>query len=355
MGATTPAAARGSLDVAFGQQLARLTARSTELARRWQRPIDIVLWTISGVGYLIAAATLIVFAHAAVEIHNGAPVITGGAAGWDSYSTWLASAHFRAGQAVYPVGPNPGIGEIYYPPLYVELTSPLGLLPWPVFAILARLVEFLALRGLAGSWRATGIWLLYPPVLMEVNIANIVLVTALGTSLALRGRPGLLPIAALPKFAPGLALPAVWFLSPARMRRRLIAAAVLLVAAAAASFAIDPALWSAWASAVAHLRQYGDEGVQTGFDSGFFPRLAIAIALAGIAAWRRWPLPRTAAFLATLVGLPALRAASFAMLAGVPLLLRRDLLALSGAQSAVPPAGRAESRTNGLSTPTNGL
>ena len=350
VGVTAPAVTTAAPDVAFGRPLARLTERSRQTAARWQRPIDVVLWTVAGLGYLLGIVTLVYFAHLAVDVRNGTLVVTGGAAGWDSYSTWLASLHLRTGELVYPLGPNPGIGEIYYPPLYVQLTSPLGLLPWPVFAIVARLVEFLALRGLTGSWRATGIWLLYPPVLMEVNIANIVLITALGASLALRGRAWLLPVAALPKFAPGLAVLATWRLASWRMRRALVASAVVVAVAVAVSFALDPALWSAWAGAVARLRQYGDEGVQTGFDSGFFPRLTVALVLAVGSAWRRWPLPRTTAFLATLVGLPALRAASFAMLAGIPLLLRHDLEGLSRPAETPP-----EYRTNGLSAPTNGL
>ena len=333
---------------ALGEPLARVASRVATAARRRQQALDVALWIVAGIGYLVAAATLLYFTRDAVAVRNGTLVVTGGAAGWDSYSTWLASQHLRAGQLVYPLGPNPGIGEIYYPPLYVQLTSPLGLLPWPLFAALARLVEFLALRGLTGSWRATGIWLLFPPVLMEINIANIVLITALGTSLALRGRAGLLPLAALPKFAPALAAPAVWRLASGPTRRWLVVAAAALAVAVAVSFALDPALWSAWAGAVARLRQYGDEGVQTGFDSGFFPRLVVALALVACSAWPRWPLPRSTALLATLVGLPALRVASLATLAGIPLLLRHDLAAL-------PLAAASDARTNGPRTPTNGL
>lgn len=319
----------------------RRRARSLDAYRpdviesRW---LSAALWAVSVAGYLVAAYVLLVLARDALVLHNGVYVETGGAAGWDSYSTWLASQHLRAGDPVYPIGPQPGIGAIYYPPLYVQLTAPLGLLPWPAFSALARLVEFVAVRGLAGSWRATGILLLFPPVLMEVNIANIVLLTALGTSLALRGWTYLIVPAALPKYAPALAAPVVWRLWP-EGRRALLLAAVAMAAAIALSYAADPALWSAWADAVLRLRQYGDLGVQTGFDSGFFIRLGAAVALVGLALVPRWPFPRATALVATMVGLPALRFSSLAILAGLPLLLRSDLEA-----SGSPPWWRGRGR-----------
>jgi hypothetical protein len=76
---------------------------------------------------------------------------------------------------------------------------------------------------------------------------------------------------------------------------------------------------------VLRLRQYGDLGVQTGFDSGFFLRAVAAVALVGLALVPRWPFPRATALMATMVGLPALRFSSLAILAGLPLLLRADL------------------------------
>ena len=239
-------------------------------------------------------------------------------------STWLASQHLRDGQAIYATSPNPGIGQIYYPPIYVQATALLGLLPWPAFALLARLLELLALRGITGSWRATGIWLLFPPVVMEVNIANIVLLTTLGASVALRGTTAALPFAALPKFAPALAFPAAWRLWP-RRRRSLVGAIVVAGGLTALSLLVAPDLWRAWVDSVRRLREYGDIGVQQGFDSGFFVRLAVALGLVALSFWRRWPLPRSTALLATFVGLPALRDASWAILAGIPLLLRHDL------------------------------
>jgi len=302
------------------------------------RRLSAALWAISVAGYLVAAYVLLVLARDALVLENGVHVETGGAAGWDSYSTWLASQHLRAGEPVYPIGPQPGIGAIYYPPLYVQLTAPLGLLPWPAFSALARLVEFVALRGLAGSWRATGILLLFPPVLMEVNIANIVLLMALGTCLALRGWTYLLVPAALPKYAPAFAAPIVWRLWP-EGRRALLLATAGMAAAIAVSYAADPALWSAWADAVLRLRQYGDLGVQTGFDSGFFLRAVAAVALVGLALVPRWPFPRATALMATMVGLPALRFSSLAILAGLPLLLRADLEA-----SGSPPWWRGRGR-----------
>ena len=290
---------------------------------RVRRTVGILLWVVSGLGYLWGAYLLLVVAQNALVARGGALVPSGGAAAWDSYSTWLASQHLREGSQIYATSPQPGIGEIYYPPLYVQLTSPLGLLPWAVFGNGARLLEFLALRGLAGSWRATGIWLLYPPVVMEVNIANIVLLTAFGASIALRGRTEWLPVAAIPKLAPILAAPAAWRCVP-EGRRRLVVSAVLVAVAVAISWAISPQLWADWVDAVRRLREYGDAGLQTGFDSGFFTRIVVALLLVALSFWRRWPLPRSTALLATLVGLPALRDASFAMLCGVPLLFRWD-------------------------------
>jgi hypothetical protein len=301
-----------------------MEARSLRSDGRVARGVEVGLWVVSGIGYLFGAYVLLVVSRESLSLVNGGYVDAGGAAGWDAASTWLAGVHLRAGEPVYAIGPNPGIGQIYYPPIFVQLAAPLSFLPWPAFSALARLAEFLALRGVTGSWRATGVWLLFLPVVMEINIANVVLLAALGTSLALRGRPGFLPLAALPKLAPILALPATWQLAP-NGRRTLLVVGTAVAIAVGVSFALDPGLWSAWVDAVRRLREYGDAGTQQGFDSGFFPRLGLALALAGLSAWRGWPIPRTTAFIATLVGLPALRDASFAMLAGVPLLLRVDL------------------------------
>lgn len=313
-----------------------------------ERPwATVLLWILSLSGYVVAAYVLLVLAQDALVFRDGVPLETGGAAGWDSYSTWLASQHLASGQAVYPLGPLPGIGAVYYPPLYVQLTAPLGLLPWPVFAALARLAEFAALRGLAGSWRATGILLLFPPVLMEINIANIVLLTTLGASLALRGHPAFLGLASLPKYAPALTAPIAWRLYPAK-RRALVAGFAIVAVGVGVSLLADPGLWAAWADSVSRLRQYGDIGTQTGFDSGFFLRVPIALGLVVLAMLPRWPFPRATALLATLVGLPALRFASLAILAGVPLLLRHDLEAAGS-----PPWWRGTGR-RGSARPNEG-
>ncbi len=313
---------RGSLPGPLAALPDRLDRLMTPRARR---SLDVGLWVVAGLGYLFGFLVLFVASQDAVVIRNGVPdIVANGSRAWDAYSTWLASQHLQHGETIYATGPNPGIGQIYYPPIYIQVTAPLGLLPWPVFAILARVVEFLALRGITGSWRATGIWLLFPPVVMEVNIGNVVLLTALGASLALRGVTPALPFAAIPKFAPALAFPATWRLWP-RRRRALVVAIVVAGAATAISYLAAPDLWRAWVDSVRRLREYGDVGVQQGFDSGFFPRLAVALVLVALSFWPRWPLPRSTALLATFIGLPALRDASWAILAGIPLLLRHDL------------------------------
>jgi hypothetical protein len=105
----------------------------------------------------------------------------------------------------------------------------------------------------------------------------------------------------------------------------MLVGAACVAVAVAVSFVLDPGLWAAWADAVARLREYGDLGTQTGFDSGFFLRALAALGLVALAMVPRWPFPRATALIATMVGLPALRFSSLAILAGVPLLLRHDL------------------------------
>jgi hypothetical protein len=291
-----------------------INARSAP-GTRGGRMLDALVRIGACIGFGVAAYILLVVSTDA---------LSGGAAGWDGYAYWLAGMHVRTGQLVYAVGPQPGIGAFLYAPVAAQLMAPLSLLPWPVFSVLIRLAEFGALRGITGSWRATGLWLLFPPVLMEINLGNVVLLAALAASLALRGWSAGLPLAAVPKVSPAFVAPVAWRLYPAS-RRTLVISGALMAAALAVSFLIAPDLWHAFTTMLANLRIYGDAGSQTGFDSSFVVRMALALALIAVSMTRRWPYPRTASMLAVFIGIAALRLTSLAMLAALPLLFARDI------------------------------
>ena len=313
---------------------------TTPLTYRPPRTFGWLLWAISLLGWGLFAAVLLGASYP--QVVKGVASDAGGSLtyGWDSVAYWLAGLHLRAGAPIYTtaVETQGAVGAFFYPPLTLPLCYLYSLIPLPAALILSHFWEVLALRVLTGAWRTTGLWLLALGVLFDVKYGGIVLLTAAGVSLALRGRPAWLGLAAGPKFAPGLAVPAAWRLYPGA-RRSLILGLALFGLLVAGSYLLAPGLWQDWLASLKALAQYNAAGLafSNDWDSSFPIRLAMAIGLALLPLWPRWPLPRSAAFVATVIGLTALRAISWDALVGLPLLFALDLAAVQKARQLISP------------------
>lgn len=114
-----------------------------------------------------------------------------------------------------------------------------------------RVVCFLCLRALVGSWRNVGLALLLPPVWNELSIANATFPVAWLALLAVRGRPTFLPVAIALKFGPVLLVPFVLLRRGAADRRRLLVGVGLFAGLRAISALLDPGAWRDYLATVA--------------------------------------------------------------------------------------------------------
>jgi hypothetical protein len=322
-------------------------AMTSFLGRTWIRattPLDYqaprtfgwLLWLLSLCGW--GAAIWVLLAARYPQVVNGVASDAGGTLtyGWDSVAYWLAGLHLRTGTPIYfnDQATQNAVGAFFYPPLVLPLCYLYSLIPLQVALVLSHFWEIGALRVLTGSWRTTGIWLLWlPPMLIDIKYGQVILLTAAGVSLALRGRTGWLGLAAAPKFAPGLAVPAAWRLYPGQ-RRSLVLGLAGVGLIGIISYVLAPGLWSDWLASLHALQQYSAAGLAFSNDwDGSFPfRLALAVILALLPFWHRWPFPRSGAYLAAIIGLTALRLISWTALAGLPLLFALDMADLDRAR-----------------------
>jgi hypothetical protein len=249
---------------------------------------------------------------------------------WPAYDTnayWLAAKHILGGQPLYQQSTIWGSGIFKYPPLFAQLTVPIGLVPEIYVDWAWRIAGVMSLRYLCGSWRLTLIASLQWPVWAELGFGNVTLALGAACLFALRDRRGayLLPWFAALKFGPGLLIPYLWLTKP-DYRRPLAIGCGVFAAACVGSFAVAPGLWFdylgtfGWETAsemqamnvVAIVPDHG------GLD--FAIRFAIAAAAVLVAIrWRADWL----AFVAAVVTMPILSLTRLAVLVGLwPLWLR---------------------------------
>ncbi len=203
----------------------------------------------------------------------------GGGGGIDAIAYWTAASNAREGLPLYatPVG---SFTAYPYPPVLAQLLVPFSYLPMPAFVWLWRALELGALRLSVGSWTGTGLALLLPPVIAEIDAGNVHLLMAAVCALAMRGAAGTVAPSALLKFASVPLVPLAWRLD----RKGLVVGAGVAGAIVAGSFAIAPAAWSD------HVAYLGSNAFPSGWynvaESIPLPlRLALS-AVAGVAAIR---------------------------------------------------------------------
>src|SRR5262245_4162965 len=163
----------------------------------------------------------------------------GGKGGLDAIAYWTAASNFRDGLPLYGIAEGSFAAYAYPPPLAMVLV-PFSWLPMPAFVWLWRALELGALRFAVGSWTRTGLAMLLPPVISEIDAGNVHLIMAAVAALAMRGVAGGIVPAALLKFASLPLAPLGWV----RDRRGLLAGTVVVGGIVAASFAVAAPAWS---------------------------------------------------------------------------------------------------------------
>lgn len=256
---------------------------------------DRVLRVGAIVGFAFLATGLVVIARD----HGGL--------GYDTYAYWLAGRHVLEGQPLYWQNAVDAFGAYRYPPLFAQLWSPFALFPPLVLAWTWRLVCFLSLRWLAGSWRNVGLWCLVPFTITELSIANVTLPMAAMSVMALQGRAWMAAWAGALKFGPLLLLPYLWLARPASHRSVSIGVATVALAVGI-SFAFDPASWRLYVQSLTWLSSSDMQGfgIVSLLPNGFVDvglRLLAGVVLVALAIWRG---SDRMAFAASIVAVPVL-------------------------------------------------
>lgn len=223
-----------------------------------------------------------------------------------------------------------GYGFYFTPPIAFAL-YPLTLLPWSWFAALWTGLMFAGLLALAGRWAALMMW--FPPVLWELQAANVNLLIALASGLAIRW-PVAWSFVLLTKITPGVAV--LWHV--ARKEWRAATTAFMTTAViVAATVVLAPNLWLDWWASITSA--IGSEGTPY-----FVVRIPLPMRMAfaaGLVIWggrtnRLWTVP-----VASTVAVPVLWFNALAGLVGV-LAARRPRRGGIARSQTESPAGRGK-------------
>ena len=301
---------------------------------------------LEATGWALAAIGAASFLHALWQSFLG----DGGAA-YDLHAYLHAGRHLLEGVPLYGPMEINDPGAFRYPPLFALLAVPLALLPEEPVTWAYRAVGLRLVRYLVGSWRATGVALLFPQLQIELIALNVTLPLAAAARMSLRGpapRVGtaLLPFTATLKVGSALLVPYLWVTR--RHRRGAVVAGIGAVGAAAAVHALlDPGSWRDYVASLGQQAGSANDAPYVGDQllflvpstlGDFLLRLALAVALTGLALWRRWDW---LAFVAAAIAVPTLWVARLAPLVAVPRLVLEDWrLSREGSAAVAPRATR---------------
>jgi hypothetical protein len=240
----------------------------------------------------------------------------------DVHAYWVADPN-----NLYPPADSPLHRDAYlYSPAFELVVGWGRRLDFEAFASIWRAILLLTLVWLAGP--LTALVLFTIPVASEVNAGNIQLLLAAAIVLSFRGMgadagvgggvgsrtrwrlawPATWAFVLLTKLTPGVGL--LWF-GLRREWRALAVALAATLAIAAVTFAIWPERWLAY---VGLLTGGGTPSPLSPYYLPFWPRIAAAIAIVAIGAWRGWRWP---VVVAGTLALPAFYTISPSMLVGV--------------------------------------
>jgi hypothetical protein len=195
----------------------------------------------------------------------------------------------------------------------------------PAFELIVGWGRLLDFETFVAAWRAillaVFVWLagplaifamFTPPVASEINAGNIQILLAAAIVLGFRGGPrsfwpATWAFVLLTKVTPGVGL--LWFVLRRRWRALAIALGVTAVIAAI-TFAIWPQRWFDWFT----LLSQGSPPPVPPYNLALLPRLAVAVAVIAVGAWRGWRWP---VVVGATLALPAFYTLSPSMLVGV--------------------------------------
>ncbi|HET7685577.1 MAG TPA: hypothetical protein VFM19_04135 [Candidatus Limnocylindria bacterium] len=303
------------------------------LQRRWAW-IEAATWVLAAIGTASFAAFL-------VEI-----VQRDGGRGYDLHAYLLAARHALEGQPLYAEMQIGDPGAFRYPPTFAYLAIPLALPPELAVTWAYRVACLACVRYLTGSWRWTGVALLFQPLQIELAALNVTLPIAAAARAALRGaRTGaaLTPTAAALKYGAALLAPFLWWRRPATRRALAIGLAVL-VAAFALHALLRPDDWAAYLGSLAQQSTSANQAPFVGEQLlvlvpstlwDFVVRFTLCALATAVAIRQGWGW---LAFTAAALAVPTLWVARLAALVGVPRLWWEERVSRAGSAAAGPRA-----------------
>lgn len=260
---------------------------------RWRPLLPAIYWLITLIGAVWCF--LIVFDVVPYGLCGNTGTVP-----CDSYSYWAVDA------TPYRWETNL---EFRYAPAFLWAIAPIKWLPFAAF-----LAIWTGLHVAAAIWLRAG-WILIVPGLNEdVLRGNVSLFLAVAAVLAIRRSGAWWAPVLLTKLTPGIGI--VWH-AVRREWRSLALAVGVTGAIVMVGSVIDSRLWSAWVDTLLHAEATYEVGHPLGPP---IVRMAMGAAIVAFGAWtsRAWLVP-----IAMFVAVPGLWWFNWALLAGIPRLLRR--------------------------------
>lgn len=226
----------------------------------------------------------------------------------DAHAYWSASA-------IDPyAGAQVGGPDAYlYSPLFLQISTPLRVLPWPMFYAIWTALILIAELWLVGPILLVMLLAFQSPVWADAASGNVHAFLALAIVVGLR-YPVTWTFALLTKVTPGIGL--IWHLVRREWGELAYAAAVSLILISISVIA-QPLLWMEWIDLL-HRGVAGQMGLGI-IDVPLLLRAPAALVIIALAAWRgwRWLVP-----IGVLLSLPVIWWASLAIpLLAIPRLL----------------------------------
>jgi hypothetical protein len=237
---------------------------------------------------------------------------------------------------LYGRGTVGGRDAYLYSPVFAQIFSPFGILPWPAFKALWSAANLLVLAWLCGP-RLAAVILFTPFVADEISTGNLHLLIAAAMVLAFR-YPASYTFVLLTKVSPGVGL--AWFLGR-REWRPLLMALGITAAISLVSFVIAPGLWFEWFESLRANAGVVIPGYAVAIPGTVLLRVVIGTLMAlvaGFLGWR-WVIP-----IAGFVALPVPWLSGLSMLAGSIAVWRGLPFRGIGERRAVEKEPRAELR-----------
>ena len=197
----------------LGGRDSTLAVRAATLIARASRALHRYAWAIpfvSVAGALVCAGQVLLWSSmGAWPFH-------------DTADFWLAGRHVLEGAQVYRIDTNGYLNFIYGPP-WAILWAPISLLPLDLVCGLLFGLQILALRYIAGSWRAAGLLCWLPIVPREFVTGNVDFLMGAAILAGIRGRGWPAALFAFAKITPA-------FVFLRASRRQLVEAVVVGIA-----------------------------------------------------------------------------------------------------------------------------